>query len=483
MGRVILIIQFVFFVFALQAQSYLTKILLPENIQSTIDKSPRNFLKNDKMGNTWIGFGGQKTPNGYFISPIGLAKLTNDTPWTVYNTSNSDIVSNDVTSIDFQNNITWIGSNSGLIKFDGIHFSVFNSKNSGLASDTIKDVSVSGTTIWLATNKGVSKFDGNTFTNFDTSNCNFKTNMCTKIIGTSSSSAYVGSNIGLFKINGSIVTHYNTNNSGLLLNVITALHIDINNTLWISTDKSALDTVPTVCIHYLKDGVLRNLGLDDLSFNSCATYLPYVCRSIASDKFGNIYFLSANNQDLLRTPRSSIFKFFSNNITIYNGTNFYDYFGYPNFIEIAKDGNILVLAGSALAINNNYSYLAKINLDSANIDRTTLFKKLDINSVSNAYSTLDRSSFYLNTIKGYETPKGSCKSTITASSLWVGGITQGKMRLAAQTYNQNGDDYFAGPLDTLFGNMKLSNQNDTNIVKQNNDELSKIWKINKKLIP
>ena len=50
---------------------------------------------------------------------------------------------------------------------------------------------------------------------------------------------------------------------------------------------------------------------------------------------------------------------------------------------------------------------------------------------------------------GYEIPKGSGKHSIFASSLWIGGIDAGgQIHMAAQTYRQTGNDFWAGPLDT-----------------------------------
>jgi hypothetical protein len=49
----------------------------------------------------------------------------------------------------------------------------------------------------------------------------------------------------------------------------------------------------------------------------------------------------------------------------------------------------------------------------------------------------------------YEIPKGSGLNSMFAGSLWIGGIDKGKqLKVAAQTYRQNGNDFWPGPLDT-----------------------------------
>src|SRR5690606_17263869 len=48
----------------------------------------------------------------------------------------------------------------------------------------------------------------------------------------------------------------------------------------------------------------------------------------------------------------------------------------------------------------------------------------------------------------YEVPKGSNKNSLFAGSVWIGGYdNQGQLKVAAQTYRQDGNDYWPGPLD------------------------------------
>lgn len=51
----------------------------------------------------------------------------------------------------------------------------------------------------------------------------------------------------------------------------------------------------------------------------------------------------------------------------------------------------------------------------------------------------------------FEVPKGSGKHTIFAAGLWVGGIDgNGNLKVAVQTYRQNGSDFWPGPIDTNY---------------------------------
>lgn len=53
-----------------------------------------------------------------------------------------------------------------------------------------------------------------------------------------------------------------------------------------------------------------------------------------------------------------------------------------------------------------------------------------------------------NNVPRYEIPKDSRKNSLFAGSVWIGGYTNdGQLKVAAQTYRQDGNDYWPGPLD------------------------------------
>lgn len=53
-------------------------------------------------------------------------------------------------------------------------------------------------------------------------------------------------------------------------------------------------------------------------------------------------------------------------------------------------------------------------------------------------------------VAAYEIPKGSGKSSQFAASCWIGGYDkQGQLKVAAQTYRQDGNDYWPGALNSL----------------------------------
>jgi hypothetical protein len=97
--------------------------------------------------------------------------------------------------------------------------------------------------------------------------------------------------------------------------------------------------------------------------------------------------------------------------------------------------------------------------------QTTNSKQLDINNVK-ALITANGPLFYDGNEHVYEVPKGSNKSTVFASSLWIGGISNNNLYLTAETYKQQGTDLQAGPV--------LNNYSQTT-----NQYWNRVWSIKK----
>ncbi|MEI8279041.1 MAG: T9SS type A sorting domain-containing protein [Bacteroidota bacterium] len=74
---------------------------------------------------------------------------------------------------------------------------------------------------------------------------------------------------------------------------------------------------------------------------------------------------------------------------------------------------------------------------------------LDINNVRARLMTGGDMWWNIGTsLAAYEVPKGGGASSLFAGSCWIGGYdAQGQLKVAAQTYRQDGNDYWPGPLD------------------------------------
>jgi hypothetical protein len=74
---------------------------------------------------------------------------------------------------------------------------------------------------------------------------------------------------------------------------------------------------------------------------------------------------------------------------------------------------------------------------------------LDINNVRARIMTGGDMWWDLQGVSKYEIPKGSTKTAMFSASLWIGGLdVNGQLKLAAQRYRGNGNDFWPGPLTT-----------------------------------
>lgn len=129
---------------------------------------------------------------GLMVLPAGVAKAQ----WQKWDPRTSEDNSVTITALDFQDTVVWAGTeDAGVLKFDGKTFSFVNTA-SGLISDEVRDVMVDHAgDVWIATPDGLDRWDGRT------------------------------------------ISHYKKDGMTLMTNDITALHQDMNGTMWIGTDK------------------------------------------------------------------------------------------------------------------------------------------------------------------------------------------------------------------------------------------------------
>ncbi|MBN1291127.1 MAG: T9SS type A sorting domain-containing protein [Candidatus Latescibacteria bacterium] len=84
----------------------------------------------------------------------------------MYNISNSELPSNIIHTIVFDHNdIMWLGTDKGAVRFDGETWTTFNIDNSPLQNNNVNDIAVeTNNTIWLGTNDGIAKYTGEIIT-------------------------------------------------------------------------------------------------------------------------------------------------------------------------------------------------------------------------------------------------------------------------------------------------------------------------------
>ncbi|MCX6143539.1 MAG: T9SS type A sorting domain-containing protein [Ignavibacteriales bacterium] len=203
-------------------------------------------MKVDKRGNIWEA------------SNQGLGKF-DGTKWTVYNTSNSPLPTNNVARLafDYQDNL-WLStlpstsSEKGrLMRFNGTNWTTFYVTDAGahwiagLEFDSTGNIWIgilSRNTIGLEYGGGLKKFDGLQWISFDVYSSDLPSNSVVDVCLDKDLNLWIGTyGGGLAKLgtNGTWKV-YDVNNSGLPFNSVEEIEIDAMNNKWLGVQISGL---------------------------------------------------------------------------------------------------------------------------------------------------------------------------------------------------------------------------------------------------
>ncbi|HYV93529.1 MAG TPA: T9SS type A sorting domain-containing protein [Chitinophagales bacterium] len=107
-------------------------------------------------------------------------------------------------------------------------------------------------------------------------------------------------------------------------------------------------------------------------------------------------------------------------------------------------------------------------LHAQNCDPPAAYDSLDINNVNARINNGGDMWCDLIHSPKYFVPQTANASSIGTGALWIGGLdAQGNLHVAAQTFRQNGNDFFPGPLDS-----------GGNVTQQTCSDFDRIWKVN-----
>ncbi len=201
----------------------------------TTDPTPINGIAMDGSGRIWLAKGGFASA----LAGLGGVHIWDGSNWTIYNTTNSGLLSNYVEAlvIDSSGNV-WMGcpppplgvlfgQPGGMNMFDGSTWTSYG-KAQGLAEENVYDIAIdtSGTK-WIATLfGGVSRFDGSTWTTYNTGNSGLPNNNVESVAASNNGDLWFGTTLaGVAGFDGSTWTIYDTSNSGLVNNNIHSIAI------------------------------------------------------------------------------------------------------------------------------------------------------------------------------------------------------------------------------------------------------------------
>jgi len=168
----------------------------------------------------------------------GLARFENGT-WRTFQRDETLLETDAISSlhVDPQGNL-WIGSlGGGLSFFDGARFQSFTTRTSKLPNDLVLGISSeSSGAVWIATGGGgLVRYDGTTWQVFDTSS-GLPTNVISSVAVSPNGDVWVGTyGSGAARLSSGTWTIFTSANSGLSDNRVTGIAVESDGTLWFST--------------------------------------------------------------------------------------------------------------------------------------------------------------------------------------------------------------------------------------------------------
>jgi len=232
----------------------------------------------------------------------------NGVDWKVYDNKILAEFDNPIFSMAIDsNNVTWIGTNQELLKYEDGNWTVFNSGNSSFPGGSVYPISVdSENNKWFGLIlKGLVKYNDTLFEIFNSQNSPLPSDWVTTVNFDSNANVWIGmqsigNEPGGFAIKSdSIWTLYSMENSELPSNTIEIIEFDDKGVAWIGT----------------RNGLVLFDGNNWQKINTSNSILPYsIGSAIKSDRNGNIWIgtgwglihVNGNNWEIYDTSNSNI---------------------------------------------------------------------------------------------------------------------------------------------------------------------------------
>ena len=228
----------------------------------------------DQMNNKWIG------------TYSGITKY-NDIGYSHYSTYNSGLSNNEITDLTVDNyNTIWIATANGLYSLKDSIWELHNTSNAGDMNNDIHDIAIKDDTTWFGTANGVFRKHNNSFKTipkpYDGSY--FGSTNVNKLAFDYNDQLWIGSTARIYKLNDTIWTVYTNQNPAVPFNAffsVWGIAFDLGNSAWIGIttflghDGGVLNIYDTLIVLYDAD-------LGEFPTNQGS--------EIIADQFGNIWF-------------------------------------------------------------------------------------------------------------------------------------------------------------------------------------------------
>lgn len=406
----------------------------------------QNCIYVDNAGKVWIG---------YTSGPTGAVAISvynpTTTVWTFYNKTNTPALPINSVRCFKEDNLgnMWIGTPQGLVKFDGVNFTNYTTAN-GLPSNYIWSLEFVNNMLYVGTfNAGLSRYDGSTFTNYNPGNSLFPFTFVQSIKAETPNKlwAIYQNNLVEFNINSTFTsTSYSLSVATPTSNTFNDIYIDASGNKWLESPEgpTKLNTsgfnyfntmYPDAPNGFFNNGnIVKGPGNGALVLGRYDGQYPFLAEFLSNNKIE--YYTPPSN---IKPNRYSCSKgnksFFTTSVTSSTITSFIE-FDKTNYSPVKAFGQ-----NPIGVTNNNYKYLDINRVKALIMNRGDMFWDI----------ALSGNAFYFVPSPQASLPYGP--SSEFASALWIGGLdASNQLHIAAQTYRQNGNDFWPGPLDTLSGN-------------------------------
>ncbi len=166
----------------------------------------------------------------------------------------------------------WLGTQEGIVRFDGFTFDVFDKRQTGLESKTVTAVLEDGRgTLWIGTVAGLSRYRNGRFETL-TVDDGLADNYISTLLEDDSGRIWAGSyDEGISIIDGRSIAVLD-DQTGLTSNSISALYQDVAGSVWIgTTDAGIMKFADDGIVSYSTDSALPNDGITSIGGNDDGT--------------------------------------------------------------------------------------------------------------------------------------------------------------------------------------------------------------------